>query len=201
MVGLGNFALGSLLVVSWQKKCCFCEEKTLFLPLQCIWCTHAKNSKGKKYACATICHTGAESNFVSGTLSGKVFSLARGGELKISGFPDFAGTLSEIKQFQRAPQPTYQVCVALGDGSLIIRQSLVEFWTVKHSNFADKTKQLVETHNKEFNPKGLQRGSEEEGQNTEAENVEEPRLALSTAKTIQELQQEFSERRQRGCFV
>ena len=63
---------------------------------------NVKNA-GKKIACATICHSKGEANYVSSTLATKLFSMARAGEFQISAFPDFDSALNELKQFQRSP--------------------------------------------------------------------------------------------------
>ncbi|CAK9076905.1 unnamed protein product, partial [Durusdinium trenchii] len=149
-------------------------------------------ARGKKCACATVCHSQAETAFVSSVLATKVFSMARSGDFQIAAFPDFQGALAQIKEFQKSPQPSYQVCVATGDGSLVVRQSLVEFWTKKHPSFSDQTLRLLEKHNAEFNLKGLKRGAEsEEGQTQETMEKEEPQLALGTAKTIADLESSY----------
>ncbi|CAK9110935.1 unnamed protein product [Durusdinium trenchii] len=156
---------------------------------------------GKKIACATICHTNADASFVSSTLAGKVFSMARSNELNIAAFPNFSSAMAEIKQFQRSPQPDYQVCVCLGDGSLIVRESLIQFWSKKHTSFLEQLTNLVDDHNKEFNPKGLKRGAEPNNEETNEEAAETPkkRLRLTTAKTYAELEAAFPERTDLTC--
>eukprot|EP00438_Fugacium_kawagutii_P006109 Skav219828 [mRNA] locus=scaffold1238:420160:421937:- [translate_table: standard] len=94
--------------------------------------------------------------------------MARGGEFAIQAFPDFKRALDELKQFQRSPQPTYQVCVSTGDGHLVIRQALIDFWLAKEGGFADKVKELVKDHDAEFNPNKLKRGQENEAAEAEA---------------------------------
>ena len=108
-------------------------------------------------ACATVCHSKAEAGFVSGTLSSKLFGMARNAEYKIAGFPDFSGALTDLKQFQRSPQPTYEVTVPCGNGVLVVKESLIQFWTVKHPDFSDAMTALLEQHNKEFNPREASR--------------------------------------------
>ena len=70
-------------------------------------------------------------SFLSSLLSSKLFSMARNGEYKIQAFPDFSGALSELKQFQRSPQPEYQVCVSTGEGHLIIRERSTQALLIK----------------------------------------------------------------------
>eukprot|EP00438_Fugacium_kawagutii_P018410 Skav225059 [mRNA] locus=scaffold3690:145446:145904:- [translate_table: standard] len=123
-----------------------------------------------------------------------MFSMARSGEYRVAGFPDFSKTLSELKQFQRSPQPEYNVCVPLGDGGLVIRQTLVDFWTIKHPDFAEKTNELLNLHNQEFNPNKLKRGQEESGEVDAAEEPPAKRLRLGTASNAQELESKYPER-------
>ena len=142
-----------------------------------------------------MCHAKSTAAFVSGLLANKMFSMARNGEYKIQGFPDFSATLEDLRQYQRAPQPTYEVCVSTGEGHLIVRQSLVEFWSKKHSQFEDRLNGLIEAHNKEFNPKGLKRGSEESA--GDGEQPQEPptkRLRLGGTTTSAELEKEHPDR-------
>lgn len=120
--------------------------------------------------------------------------MARNGEYKIQGFPDFSATLNDLKQYQRAPQPTYEVCVATGEGQLIVRQSLVDFWSKKHSQFEDRLTSLIEAHNKEFNPRGLKRGAEEQGDSEQAQEQPTKRLRLGSATTSAELEKEHPDR-------
>ena len=146
-------------------------------------------------ACATICHNKAEATFVSTLLSSKLFSMARNGEYKIQAFPDFSAALSELKQFQRSPQPEYQVCVATGEGHLIVRESLLEFWTQKHPNFADQVTEVLKVHNAEFNPRGLKRGAEECHENEDDSNpVPSKKLRLDNATKLPELESQFPDR-------
>eukprot|EP00435_Cladocopium_sp_Y103_P023533 s3324_g5.t1 len=145
-------------------------------------------------ACATICHTKSEANFVSGILSTKLMSMARAGDYKIQGFPDFRGALGQLQAFQRAPAPEYDVCVPVS-GALIIKQSLIEFWTKKHASFEDQMLQLIQDHNAEFNPKGLKRGAEDIAEQEE-ENPEPAakRLRLSTTTTLADLDSQCKDR-------
>lgn len=130
---------------------------------------------------------------MSGTLSTKLFAMARSGEFRIQGFPDFGSALSELKQFQRSPQPEYQVCVATGDGALVVRQTLVDFWTIKHSSFSQKMNDLLQAHDNEFNPNKLKRGAEETTEAAQEEDRPTKRLCLATSITMGELEQNHPE--------
>lgn len=142
-----------------------------------------------------MCHAKSTATFVSGILATKLFSMARNGEYKIQGFPDFSATLADLRQYQRAPQPTYEVCVATGEGQLVVRQSLVDFWSKKHSQFEDRLTSLIEAHNQEFNPRGLKRGAEEsEGASEQAQEPPTKRLRLGSTTTLAELEKEHPDR-------
>lgn len=145
-------------------------------------------------ACATICHTKPDSTFVSNVLSTKLFSMARANEFSIGAFPDFSAALKELKQFQRSPQPEYQVCVATAEGSLVIRQTLLDFWMAKEGDFPDKVKELLKAHNTEFNEKNLKRGGAESAETATSEEPPAKRLRLGTATTLQELEGKHPER-------
>ena len=170
---------------------CFCGN-VVFLIFSMVW---RFAYPGRKMACASICHSKAEASFLSSLLSTKLFSMARNGEYKIQAFPDVSGALSELKQFQRSPQPEYQVCVSTGEGHLIIRESLLEFWTQKHASFADQVEELLKTHNNEFNPRGLKRGAEEcNGNEDDSSSPPSKRLRLDNATKLSDLEGEFPDR-------
>eukprot|EP00435_Cladocopium_sp_Y103_P035840 s1440_g9.t1 len=133
----------------------------------------------RKMACATVCHTKSEAGFVSGLLSTKLFGMARNAEYKISGFPDFSGTLTDLKQFQRSPQPSYEVTVPTGNGALVIKESLIQFWTVKHQDFQSDMENLVKQHNQEFNPEGLKQGAEAEAPEADEEGPPTKKITLN----------------------
>ena len=129
---------------------------------------------------------------MSSQTASKLFAMARKGEFKIAGFPDFASAVGELKQFQRSPQPDYQVCVALGDGSLIVKETLREFWT-KKPEFTDKLTALLSKHDAEFNPRGVKRGAEP---TKEAEQEEQPakRLRMATTATCSDFEAQHPDR-------
>ena len=119
--------------------------------------------------------------------------MARNQEINIQGFPDFDGTLADLKQFQKCPKPDYSVCLA-STNSLVIREALVHFWITKHPEFADRMKEIKNKHDLEFNPSNLKRGMEQEGGGDG--NEDEPptkKLRLSQAKTMEELEKEHPE--------
>eukprot|EP00435_Cladocopium_sp_Y103_P030560 s1097_g7.t1 len=111
--------------------------------------------------------------------------MARTGEFHIPAFPDFGAALTELKQFQRSPQPEYQVCVPTADGALVVKQTLVDFWTLKHTSFADKMQELLKIHDNEFNTRRLKRGAEEVEETAEEEPPTK-RLCLGTSLTMEE---------------
>ena len=120
--------------------------------------------------------------------------MARAGEFQIPAFPDFESALNELKQFQRSPQPDYQVCVATADGALVVKQTLVDFWTLKHTSFADQMQQLLRVHDNEFNTKKLKRGAAETEDATEEEERPTKRLCPGTSSTMEELETNHPDR-------
>ena len=124
---------------------------------------------------------------MSGILSQKLFGMAKNAEFKIAGFPDFSAALTDLKQFQSSPTPSYEVCVPTGSGVLVVKESLIQFWRSKGADFADDFNSLLDKHNAEFNPDGLRKGGESEV----PEGDEEPpakRLCLQTKTTMGELE-------------
>ena len=149
---------------------------------------------GKKIACSTICHSPSIASWVSAQTASKLFGMARKGEFKIAGFPDFNAAMGELKQFQRSPRPDYQVCVALGDGSLIVKETLREFWS-KKPEFTEKLAALLSKHDAEFNPRGLKRGAEVTKE-VEAEEQPAKRLRMGTTATSADFEAQHAERTQ-----
>lgn len=118
--------------------------------------------------------------------------MARTSEFKIEGFPNFDGTLADLKQFQRSPLPEYKVCVASGN-NLIVRDALIQFWCQKHPEFADKMTSIVDAHDKEFNHSKLKRGVENTTNGEQSDERPSKRLCLNQAKTMNELESEHSD--------
>ena len=148
---------------------------------------------GKKCACGTVCLSASEASYVSGVVSTKLFGMCRSQEFNIEGFPNFDGTLADLKHFQKSPVPDYKVTVACGN-DLVIQEALVQFWSNKHPEFTEKMNDLLSNHNFEFNPKQLKRGAEEIGNAGETEERPSKRLCLNTAKTIEELEKDHPDR-------
>ena len=109
-------------------------------------------------ACATIAHSTAESSFCASVLAQKTFDLARSGNLDVPGFPNFSQAITELKSVQRPPEPSYSVCIALGE-ALVIKEANMEQWMDKQ-DFGNEMKKLLADHNSEFNKRGIKRGSE-----------------------------------------
>ena len=116
--------------------------------------------QGRKWAVGSVAHSGTETMFCANLIAQKAFGLARSGELKIAGFPKFEETICELKGLQTIQSPNYDVCVALSDGTLVIKQSVLDMWMEKHSEYSAECQELLKQHNSEFNPKNIKRGSE-----------------------------------------
>ena len=125
--------------------------------LQASW------NAGKKVAVATITHTLPEGQFVSSLIGQKIFAMARKEELKLPGFPAFEKTVAELQQKSSSQwDAEYQACVALADGTLVVKQALLDMYLTK-PEFREETQALLDAHNLEFNPKNLSAGSGPEG--------------------------------------
>ena len=117
---------------------------------------------GKKVAIATVTHSDLETAFCSGHIGEKIFGMARSGDLKLQGWPDFNSAITELQSPSTAGQgqAEYKVCQALADGTLIVKQTLVDLYTNKHPEFKEATMEALEKRNKEFNPENLVAGAE-----------------------------------------
>ena len=102
---------------------------------QCAAYCLKEHAAGNHWAAATICHSDHETAFVGELTANKVFSAARAGQLKLPGFPNFQSVVAELKAKQTQPFPEYSVCTALPDGTLVIKQALIELWTQRHEMF------------------------------------------------------------------
>eukprot|EP00435_Cladocopium_sp_Y103_P062673 s100_g24.t1 len=142
-------------------------------------------------ACATIGHTQVESAWCNSIVSNKAFDLGRGGTLSLPGFPNFKDTVDQLRNVTPAPEPTYSVCLAIGD-SLVVRQCLVEQWEEK-ADFSGELKSLIKTHNAEFNVRGIKRGSEAAGGSAK-ERPTKRLCAQQDAMGLDEFETKFSER-------
>ena len=96
--------------------------------------------------------------------------MARATPAFLPGFPDFAALVQELQKVQDPPLPKYEVCVGLADGSLVIKENLIQLWTEKNDLFQSDAVALVAEHNKVYNPQGVKRGAEDAG-NGEAEGA------------------------------
>ena len=112
---------------------------------------------GKRFACGTACHTVHETSFVSSLVAQKVYAMARAGELRLPAFPNFSNVISELSAKQELPAPNYEVCVGLANGTLVLKQNLVSYWS-KCSVHGDDFQALLKAHNEKYNPRGVKRG-------------------------------------------
>jgi hypothetical protein len=86
-------------------------------------------------------------------LSNKIYESCRQGTISIPGFPDFQPTINALKDGQAAPAPgNYKVCVEQA-GRLKILESFAGKWT-ETETLKDRAIELIESHNKQFNPDG-----------------------------------------------
>lgn len=149
--------------------------------------------EGKKWAVASVAHSGCETLFCANLVAHRMYGLARSGDLKIAGFPRFEEAISGLKGMQSMQAPSYEVCVTLSDGTLIIKQLVLDMWTQKHPDFSAECTELLTAHNSEFNPKNIQSGGEvQEGTTT----VELPskQLCVQGTKSKSDFEKEHADR-------
>ncbi|CAL1152588.1 unnamed protein product [Cladocopium goreaui] len=95
--------------------------------------------------------------YKSGVVS-SVSMLPRSGSLKLPGFPCFESVVQDLKNSaNEVAMPDFQVCVAVPNG-LAIKQNLVDYWS-GIDTFQLQVADLVEAHNKKYNPHGIKRGA------------------------------------------
>ena len=124
---------------------------------------------GQQCYCSTICHTKKEGEFVAATVANKVYSLARESRLSIPGFPQFSSCTDDLQKLQSMDAPQYEVCVALPDGSLVVKETLIQYWTATNPDFEAPMTDIMKRHDAQWNKKGLKRGlddSEGDGSST-----------------------------------
>ena len=96
-------------------------------------------SKGNRWAVGTVCHYAHETSFVAEITSNRIFSLAREGKLKVAGFPNFKSVIEDLQRSSTASStPESSICTPLTDGCLVIKQALIDLWTLKNEGFKDE---------------------------------------------------------------
>lgn len=112
------------------------------------------NKTGPKQLFGTICHNIESKKFVTETIDKMLHNLTRTGLMSIEGFPKLQETLKRLKDSTNAKLPlqaTFSLCKTLADGTLIVPSSLVKGWSGS-PEFEVKINNLLEAHDKEFNP-------------------------------------------------
>ena len=134
--------------------------------------------------------------FCGNLVAQKVYGMCRNASLKVPGFPDFHGTLKALKDADNLVCPSYEVCVALPNGILVVKQCLLEMWQGR-SDFAASVNELLAAHNKEFNPDNLVRGGAETSETPEAslpQDVPRKQLCVEGMMDLEDFESKFSER-------
>ena len=153
----------------------------------CLNCINFQNL-GRKVAVATVTHTESETQFVSGLVAQKIFGMARKGSLKLPGWPDFNKAVASLQQPSSAfDDARYEVCQALADGTLIVKQCLIELYTSKHPEFRDVTEVALAKHNDEFNVNGLTAGGEDESVQNGGSDIPVTSLTFSSKENAEEI--------------
>ncbi|CAK9117195.1 unnamed protein product [Durusdinium trenchii] len=153
---------------------------------------------GRKFAAGAVCHSGQSASFCGNLIAQKVFGMCRTEHLSLPGFPNFAEALRSLKAMDKVSCPNYEVCIALGNGTLVIKEALVELWSKKHAEFAAETEELLKNHNAEFNRENIKRGLEK---SNESETKNEPikKLCLEGTLEIDEFEKQHSDRLSLPC--
>ena len=89
--------------------------------------------------------------------------MARSSALQLPGFPKFDSGVQEMNNTKEITPPDYEVCVALANGGLAVRENLIEYWSKDEHLFNAEAAHLLKEHNKKYNPKGIKRGVSEQG--------------------------------------
>lgn len=133
-------------------------------------------------------HTEAETQFVSGLVAQKIFGMARKGSLKLPGWPDFNNAVATLQQPSAAFDAAhYEVCQALADGTLIIKQCVLDLYMSKHPEFREVTEAALVNHNAEFNVNGLTAGGEDEQVNNGGTDIPMTSLTFSSKENAEEI--------------
>ena len=149
---------------------------------------------GKKFACSTACFAPHETGFCATAIAQKAYSLARGGSLKLPGFPSFDSVVNDLKESKEIQPPSYEVCVPLGNGGLAIKANLIEHWE-KNDVFQVEAQALIEKHNKKYNPQGIKRGLEENAQAGSSSEPAAKRVRLETVVKMADLESKIANKK------
>lgn len=148
---------------------------------------------GRKFACGTACHTSFETKFCASVVAQKVYSMARSGDLKLPGFPNFEAVMKELNQKQEIAAPDYEVTVGLPNGTLIIKQNLIDYW-LKTELFAETMKEVLNAHNAKYNPHGVKRGADAmQDESGAKEGAPEKKMRLETSVKVADQEAKFGE--------
>ena len=133
--------------------------------------------EGNSWACGTACHSQHETEYVTTSISQRVYGLARKTTF-LPGFPDFETAVQELQKSQDLPNPTYEVCIPLADGSLVIKESLINLWTCKEELFQHEAGEVIADHNKRYNPSGVRRGGDNENERNDSGTSDVPHTRI-----------------------
>lgn len=86
-------------------------------------------------------------------LANAVYEAARAGVLRLPSFPDFSTYIQGLRENRvEADTHQYQVCVKRGD-KLVALGAFANKW-LQSETFQGEAKQILDDHNKQFNPDG-----------------------------------------------
>ena len=107
---------------------------------------------GNRVMCGSVVLNGDPSS-LQRRVGNAVYESCRAGHAVLPNFPAYEPVIQALRD-NAAPMPTvnYKVCIARAD-RLLVLQSLARRWT-EYEGTKDEAVQLIEAHNKHFNPDG-----------------------------------------------
>lgn len=84
--------------------------------------------------------------------------------------------------------------MALSDGTLIIKQTVLDMWIEKHATFSTECSELLKHHNDEFNPKNLKRGIEDTNENKERQELPNKQFCAQGTLSKADFEKQYPDR-------
>lgn len=139
--------------------------------------------------CVTVAHELEVSQVVADKVGQLVFDSCKSRALIMSGFPEFDPIVRELQDHHaRAAQldtASYKVTMVLPNGVLAILETYIAQWK-DHESWGAPFKELLDQHNKEFNPEGVLAGSHHQEVNQKEEDEPQAKRARTMTTTDHE---------------
>lgn len=133
--------------------------------------------------CVTVAHEVEVSQVVADKVGQLIFDSCKSRALTMSGFPEFDPIVRELQDHHaRAAQleaTSYKVTMILPNGVLAMLEAYIAQWK-DHETWGASFKELLDNHNKEFNPEGVLTGSHDEEVNQKEEDEPQTKRARTT---------------------